>query len=950
MAEGKKNVPQGGANLIATAENDITIAFYNDILPQQDPTIDAKAPHLGLALYDDVLRDGRCSSAFDKRRSKLKRREWRVDAGNEDGMSQKAAELCREVLQTLNFDNLSGSLQEAIVKGFAIVELIWGRNKSGAIVPTGFKAHDQRRFVFDKKWKPRLLTREAMMKGIELPDRKFIVHRFGAKANNPYGLGLGATLYWHVLFKREGVAFWMVFLEKFASPTPVGKYPDGTPEAEQDKLLRALRGMVSAGALAVPLGTEVSFLEASRSGSVSYEEWCRYWDEQSSEVINGETLSTNIRGAGSRAAAETHSEEGDGIVDTDCDDLSETLNATLMQWITDLNYPGATAPKVWRVRPKNAKAEEEQRAKREERLQKQLKTLKELKSMGYRVKNEKTYLEDAFETPLIEALPEDQKQQVEPEEDKAFSENDEPVAHLLEELLAAGDPAFAEYLEKLEEAFRDASDYADLSNRLLTFAEGRDHEAFAEVLGNAMALAELEGHAGALDETNVYASYKPKKKVLTREQTAFAEPVSPRLEGPDAEALAFFRAKLRMPTATSTDIIRSAHDRAFVVAGVRDDDLLADLQNAVDDGLSKGVPFHGWTDRDGIYHEGFRDRFRQIVKEHGWDHSMSEGRRARVIYETNLSAARSAGRVKHLTDTKVMKAFPYWEYLHGATRHPLHPREQHQQWNGLILRADDPFWRTHTPKNGYFCSCDFRPISKGKLKRLRPKNPVPDPTPEILMKPVVDPRTGQLVEMPAGIGFGFDYQPGRDYSRVFTPPPIPAAPDIGRQLNLPSPRPEDLPPGKPFKQPLVEHAGAKDNEDLTARFLAQFGQAINGAVVFRDKSGTALMITDSLFKKGSGHWKLDDRRRTDMLRLAETIIEPDEIWANWQYNPVAKAWYLSRYYLRSNEDGTFLSNVRWAKDGWWGSTVFRAVTKGGNPKPDYIENHRKGRLLYRREE
>lgn len=42
-----------------------------------------------------------------------------------------------------------------------------------------------------------------MRDGIDLPDRKFIVHRHGVVGNNPYGLGLGYQLFWAVLFKRE---------------------------------------------------------------------------------------------------------------------------------------------------------------------------------------------------------------------------------------------------------------------------------------------------------------------------------------------------------------------------------------------------------------------------------------------------------------------------------------------------------------------------------------------------------------------------------------------------------------------------------------------------------------------------------------------------------------------------------------------------------------------------
>lgn len=53
------------------------------------------------------------------------------------------------------------------------------------------------------KWaRTGLLTAENMLTGVELPERKFIVHRCNPEDDNPYGTGLGLQLYWPV-FKRK---------------------------------------------------------------------------------------------------------------------------------------------------------------------------------------------------------------------------------------------------------------------------------------------------------------------------------------------------------------------------------------------------------------------------------------------------------------------------------------------------------------------------------------------------------------------------------------------------------------------------------------------------------------------------------------------------------------------------------------------------------------------------
>ena len=247
-----------------------------------------------------------------------------------------------------------------MLNGFSVSEVVWKRDDN-RIKPEKIVSHNARRFAFGEDWKPRLRTWTNMTDGIELPERKFIVHRHGVVGNNPYGLGLGSQLFWAVLFKREGIAFWLHFLDKFAGPTVVAQTPYGMISEEQQKLLNDLANIRTSAALTVPIGTDVKFLEAARSGSVSYKEWLEYWDKQISICILGETLTTDIGSVGSKAAAETHAGMLDLLVDSDGDHLTDTLYETLCTWLIDYNFPGAAVPRIWRVRPSNETAKAETR-------------------------------------------------------------------------------------------------------------------------------------------------------------------------------------------------------------------------------------------------------------------------------------------------------------------------------------------------------------------------------------------------------------------------------------------------------------------------------------------------------------------------------------------------------------------------------------------------------------
>lgn len=359
--DSRKNLPAEARGMIANARNDITIPFFSGVLSHADDTLIQQGGGKGLAIYDEIERDTHAFAMLQKRKMGLTARAWEVEPGGDRPIDKDAAELVREILTTLPFDRICADMLDATLKGFAISEISWARD-GAKIVPAEVKAHDQRRFAFDHDWQPRLLTWTAMTEGMELPTRKFISHRFGVKGNNPYGLGLGTRLFWAVLFKREGVAFWLHFLEKFAGPTIIGTTPYGMLSDEQNRLLQTLVQAKTASAITVPIGTDIKFLEAARSGAVSYEQWLAYWDRQISICVTGETLTTQVGDSGgNRALGEVHQEMLDLLIDSDADLLSGTLRDTLLRWIVDYNLPGAAVPWVWRVRPKNEKAEAETR-------------------------------------------------------------------------------------------------------------------------------------------------------------------------------------------------------------------------------------------------------------------------------------------------------------------------------------------------------------------------------------------------------------------------------------------------------------------------------------------------------------------------------------------------------------------------------------------------------------
>lgn len=218
---------------------------------------------------------------------------------------------------------------------------------------------------------------------------------------------------------------------------------------------------------------------------------------------------------------------------------------------------------------------------------------------------------------------------------------------------------------------------------------------------------------------------------------------------PFQEQITFFLQKDDKATAAWTDIWQDEHDHEFVVAGAMKADLLSDLRGAVDKAIEEGQTL-----------EGFRKDFDVIVDRHGWDYNGGRGWRTRVIYETNLRTSYQAGRYAQLTDPDALSAMPYWEYVHSDL--VKEPREEHLAWNGLVLRADDPWWDTHFPPNGWGCQCSVRPRSERDLQRAGKSGP--DSAPPTTMREVTVGSRGptpRTMMVPDGIDPGWAYTPGQ---------------------------------------------------------------------------------------------------------------------------------------------------------------------------------------------
>lgn len=412
------------------------------------------------------------------------------------------------------------------------------------------------------------------------------------------------------------------------------------------------------------------------------------------------------------------------------------------------------------------------------------------------------------------------------------------------------------------------------------------------------------------------------------------------------EQIEFFRQKRVKPTKAWTDALRGVHDRAFVVAGATDIDMLSDFQNAIARAMEDGTGL-----------EAFRQDFDRIVQQYGWQYKGERGWRTRVIFETNVRTAYMAGRLKQMRDPAVMKLRPFWEYRHGETRQPKIPRPLHQAWDGKIYRCDDPWWDTHFPPNDWLCSCGVRSLSLADLKR-RGKNG-PDVAPDDLTVPLIDPISGALIEQPQGIGYGWDYMPGDLWERGLVPSSLMNEGGISLdnprhavEIDVPEPIETLLNASKPFKANPLEDGLSP--EDYVSAFLKPFGAGIGQAVLFEDKAGERIPISDLLFRDRKGELKVTKGDRATLTPLlAEALMDPDEIWIGVarKKDPIDKGveeLVVDRRYIRTDAKSGLMIVFEIGQRFWKAITAHNISKPNGQIDLKALDRRRGGKLVYKR--
>jgi SPP1 gp7 family putative phage head morphogenesis protein len=665
----------------------------------------------GIKYLGEIARDTHISSCLRTRRQKLLKTPWQIRPAD----NSEEAIFWAEFVQW-NLENMEGEflqdlegLHRAVGYGFSVSEINWRIIEEAkyagmiGIRSICFKPEELVRFQTNEfgHVEKIILTSNYGLDGVELPLEKSIHVVYGDNDENPYGdPTLSRVAFWAWLKKNEA-QFWAIFSEKFGMPTAKAKIPNNATAKEREAIQSLLQTLQSESGVMLPEGFDLSFLEATRSGDVGYDNFIERCNKEISKEILGQTLTSEEgkRGQGSYALGTIHAATLDDYVAFDAAMIQSAINKQLIRRLIRFHSNTDLIPQfefVSEIDP--------------------LILAQNFPAIAEAIPIPQAWLYKKFAIP--------------------FPKQGEPVAEVKSK---TANPAkgidnnalsvFAESVENLLE--KRESELQKLDTMALNvIAEQMD--AIFESVTNQFKKKITEGEAievppkysvnvGEVKQSLINAAtmyylvgkYYARQKLMGKIDLPEPKPIKKFAELDDLqfqspeEAIKYFSGLVNITKAEMKALLELYEERYFTVAGLIKGDI-EKIYNNIVVGLEKGwnwKSFESAVNAQKIKYTG------TVFGQDMTDQPLGANH-LKTIFQNNMMRAYQEGAQALYDDPEVADAI--WGYEYRAVGDDR-TRPSHAALNGVVREKSDPFWLKYTPPWDHNCRCDRIPILRSQI-------------------------------------------------------------------------------------------------------------------------------------------------------------------------------------------------------------------------------------------
>lgn len=264
--------------------------YKNTTFGQYNPD-DLQRRKGGLKIYDKMRVDDQVKASLALKVNAVLASGWDIEPASQDPADIEIAEFVKAALEGIK-GTVNDTLREiltALDYGYSVSEIVWKLEESGdlagKITIDKIKGKKPHNYYFDAdefgNLKPDGLLSKLFLGASQtrLPVDKFVIFTYRKEFSNHYGRSDLREAYRSWWSKDNIIKFWNIFLEKFGSPTVIGKYKTND-QADQEKLKTVMSNLQNNTSIAFKDGDmDISLLEAvRRGGNDSYEKALDYHD------------------------------------------------------------------------------------------------------------------------------------------------------------------------------------------------------------------------------------------------------------------------------------------------------------------------------------------------------------------------------------------------------------------------------------------------------------------------------------------------------------------------------------------------------------------------------------------------------------------------------------------------------------------------------------------------
>lgn len=241
---------------------DSQVKPYNpDDLVQKDVTY---------CIYEEMLKDDQVSAALKLKKDLI------LNTGFEIVVFHEEHEPIKKLLEKAIFEDTARPFIEQLEEiisayefGFSLSEKIFQKQKDLKLTLNQIKTRHPASWLIhtDPFGNVKKYEQVGTLGESNIVDPRSLLHFINqGRFSNPYGTSDLRAAYNAWFIKRQIIKFYAIFLEKHASPIPVGRYDKNAPQSAVTKLLNILKRFQQKTAIVIPKEIEVEFLQSANSG------------------------------------------------------------------------------------------------------------------------------------------------------------------------------------------------------------------------------------------------------------------------------------------------------------------------------------------------------------------------------------------------------------------------------------------------------------------------------------------------------------------------------------------------------------------------------------------------------------------------------------------------------------------------------------------------------------